>query len=164
MGFFQGATMSLTHSLVCEYFAKRHATKAYFAFSISKQLADSLRYLTPVFITMTGWRLAWIIIGILTAATGFLLVFTVVEPKSKEAMLLTKDKEKKEKVKEAADQVIKDEKNKDVEVKEVDNKVVIKKKKKGCGDLAKDYKEHFGLMFSNMPAMMLIFGCFFRLW
>jgi len=31
-------------------------------------------------------------------------------------------------------------------------------------EMLQDYKESFGLFFTNVPAVMIIIGCFFRLW
>jgi hypothetical protein len=36
LGFVQGASMALVHTLLTKYFAKKYAVRAYFAFSISK--------------------------------------------------------------------------------------------------------------------------------
>jgi MFS family permease len=93
-----------------------------------------------------------------------LVILTVVEPKSKDAILLTKDENKKKDTMSEANKVLSDE-NKDgeFEVKEVKDKVVLKKKRKGCKDLCSDYKRHFYLMFTNLPAMMVITGSIFRL-
>jgi hypothetical protein len=41
---------------------------------------------------------------------------------------------------------------------------VLEKKKKTLKGLLTDYRVHFGLMFSDLAAMMVITGCFFRLW
>jgi Na+/melibiose symporter-like transporter len=48
-------------------------------------------------------------------------------------------------------------------VSERSSRVVLKKKKKTLRDLASDYKTHFGMMFSNTAAIMLIIGCSLRL-
>lgn len=156
--------MALTHSLVTEYFAMRYATRAYFAFSISKQLGDSLKYMTPLLINMTGWRLAWMCGGAAIAVNGLMIIFIVAEPVVKDGILMTKDENKKKDTISETNKVLADEKKDgEYEVKTVEEKVVLKKKKKGCKDLCSDYKRHFYLMFTNVPAMMLIIGCIFRL-
>ena len=66
-----------------EFFAPKYRTKAYFVFSISKQLSESIKFLTPLLISATGWRMSWIIGGGIGVVTGLLLVFTVSEPVQK---------------------------------------------------------------------------------
>jgi sugar phosphate permease len=155
---------ALTHQLVTEYFNKKLKTRAYFAFSVSKQLGDSIRFMTPVLISVTGWRVAWMIGGGISALVGLLIVFTIEEPVNKNSILISNEKVKNKDVKEQANKVLESTKNEDFEVKEVGEMVVLKKKKKTISDLMKDYRVHFGLLFSDMAAMMVVIGCFFRLW
>lgn len=156
---------SLYYTLVTEFFEDYWKTKAFFIFSMSKQVGDSVRYLTPLLISQFGWRMAWIIGGSVGALNGFLLVFTVIEPKRQEAILLSNDENVKHEVTKQANEVLEDENQQnDYEVKEVKNKVIIQKKSFTVKTLLAEYKRSFGLMFRDVAGMCIILGCFFRLW
>jgi sugar phosphate permease len=92
IGFFEGISAATTHYLVTEYFSTKYKTRAYFAYSVSKQLGDSIRFMTPVLISVTGWRVAWMIGGGCGMVIGLLLVLTVEEPIDKNAILISNQK------------------------------------------------------------------------
>jgi sugar phosphate permease len=73
----QGISSALCYLLVFEFFEEKYKVKAFFAFSVAKQLGDSVRYLTPILISATGWRNTWIIGGGFSVFVGLLIVFTV---------------------------------------------------------------------------------------
>jgi hypothetical protein len=51
IGALQGITAALCYLLVTEFFEEKYKVKAFFAFSVSKQFGDSVRYLTPILIS-----------------------------------------------------------------------------------------------------------------
>jgi hypothetical protein len=55
-------------------------------------------------------------------------------------------------------------KNDNFEVKEINNTVLIKKNQQTIGGLLKEYKRSFGLFFGNLTVLMIIIGCFIRIW
>lgn len=63
-----------------------------------------------------------------------------------------------------ADEHLKASGQKDFAVTQVGDQVVLHKKKSTFGELARNYKEHFGLIFTNKAAMVLIIACYFKLW
>jgi hypothetical protein len=77
--------------MVTEYFEERYWTRAYFSYSILKQIGDSARFMTPVLISSTGWRITWMIGGAFGVGTGLLMVFTMVEPKNVNLIVLSTD-------------------------------------------------------------------------
>lgn len=85
-------SVSLTYQLVTEYFAPKYRTRAYFSFSISKQLSESIKYLTPILISTFGWKISWMIGGGIGVVSGLLLVLTVSEPNEKKEIILTSNK------------------------------------------------------------------------
>lgn len=91
IGFFSGTSAALTHQLVTDFFEKKYWTKAYFAFSILRQLGDSARFMTPVLIGATGWRTAWSIGGAFGILNGILLILTVSDPQNQNILILTKN-------------------------------------------------------------------------
>ena len=42
--------------------------------------------------------------------------------------------------------------------------ILVKKKKKTCKFICAEYKRSFGLLFSNFAAVLILIGCFLRLW
>lgn len=113
-------------------------------------------------ISKTGWRFAWMIAGSSIMVVGLLIKFTVVEPIKRDAILVG-NKSNNNNLTNEAKKVINENNNKGFEVKEDKNKVVIKQKKKSLKDLAEDYKKHFGMMFKNTAAVILILASAFRL-
>lgn len=95
IGMLSGLSASLTHQLVTEYFEEKYWTRAYFAYSILKQIGDSARFMTPVLIKYTGWRMAWIIGGGFGVVSGLLMVFLVAEPKVPSTMVVSSNENEK---------------------------------------------------------------------
>jgi hypothetical protein len=58
------------------YFKKEQKIKAYYAFSLMIQLADSLKFQTSNLIGTLGWELAWVVIGAFGVVVGILVIFT----------------------------------------------------------------------------------------
>lgn len=99
-----------------EFFAPRHKTRAYYAFSISKQLGETVKYMTPILISWTGWRMAWMIGGGFGIIIGVLLIITVQEPHQQKQIVLTKDKSVAKEIFKEADEHLKQSGQRDFEV------------------------------------------------
>jgi hypothetical protein len=62
--------------------------------------------LTPIFISITGWRKAWMIGGCFSIVIGLLMVLTVDEPVTKDAILVSNDVDQNEEVKKQAIKIV----------------------------------------------------------
>lgn len=91
IGLVQGLSASIYYLLVTEFFDPKYKTKAFFAFSVSRQVADSVKFMTPLLINKFGWRLAWNIGGGFGASIGLMIAFTVRVPKQPTQIVLSND-------------------------------------------------------------------------
>lgn len=162
-GVLQGLSVSIAFQFVTEFFPTRYKTKAFYIFSTSEFLGESMKFMTPILIASTGWRTAWGIGGSFGLITGLLLAFTVSEPVSKKELVLSSGNQPQQIIKEAT-QLIKSSKHSELEVKQVGQTVIVQKKQMNVKDLLRSYKTNFGLILTNRCAMILITACFFKLW
>lgn len=56
IGALQGLSGAMFYIIVSEFFDHQYKVRAYFAFQMSIQLGDTMRFLTPMLINLLGWR------------------------------------------------------------------------------------------------------------
>jgi sugar phosphate permease len=167
IGLFQGMSGALSYTLITDFFAPRNRVRAFFVFSILSQLGDTARFMTPNIITLTGYKVAWFIIGGFGIISGALILLTVVEPPRSDTQKVGESKDSQDKMsfkKVATTMLEKTDKHDKYEIHESNNEVLIKRKRKNCRSICSEYKRSFGLLFTNFAAVMIIIGCFIRLW
>ena len=76
IGLVQGVCSAIPYMLPTLYFQKKQQIKAYNVFSMIIQLADSFKFLLSNMIALTGWKNAWLVMGINGTIIGLLLIFT----------------------------------------------------------------------------------------
>lgn len=162
-GVLQGLSVSIAFQYVTEFFPQKYKTRAFYIFSMSEFLGESMKFMSPIFIAKVGWRTAWAVGGSFGFITGVLLACTVSEPISKKQVVLASESHQKEVVEEA-NKLLKQSKNSELEIKKVGKEVVVQKKQTTIGGLLKTYTTSFGLILTNKCAMVLITACFFKLW
>ena len=100
---------------------------------MSKAFGDSFRYLTPLVISLVGWRGAWVVGGGFGIFIGVLILLTIKEPETPNA---TNNQAKN----------------------------LLKSGKLTLPKMMKEYKRQFGLLFTNLCAVVVVMGSFARLW
>ena len=81
LGFFESACNPPAYSLITDYFPPEMRTRANSIYSFGIYIGGGLSSLTGVLTTNVGWRLTFLIVGIIGGAFGVLCVLFVLEPK-----------------------------------------------------------------------------------
>ena len=120
-----------------------------------------MKYITGPIIRALGYKDAWWVCGGFALGVGFLMLTTVIEPirQSEEIKIEEEDSDKKENILSKASK-----KYKNYVAKETCTGIILKKKKQTCSTIMAEYKRSFTLLFSNVTAVLILVGVFFRLW
>ena len=159
------------------YFPESRRIRAYYLFSLIIQFVDCIRYLMPFLIGRLQWRNTWIAMGLLGVLNAILIMFSTPDLQR----VIQKDLAKKEKemFKSMHQSVRKATKTSKIQASNAALNVSLTEEdesqesekseevRQTCcqlfGELLAKYKKHFGLMFSNYAAVMMLIGSLLRL-
>lgn len=94
VGIFQGICSALPFTMISLYFQESHRTRAFFLFFVITTLASPITFLLTFFIDAVGWRLTFIILGVIGMVVAILVWFTT--PDITDLAVLDDNKKEKE--------------------------------------------------------------------